>query len=123
MLKTFVVVILAVLLCGCTMGLRCIVVMFRRLGVRLLHCYSFRLPANTGPTVGTAIVPIGCRIVVDKEAEKLELFCDLVDTLDREHRCLREAHGPQRCDTVNGGLRIPLKISGGNDAFSGTEAL
>ena len=41
MLKTFVVVILAVLLCGCTMGLRCIVVMFRRLGVRLLHCYFF----------------------------------------------------------------------------------
>jgi hypothetical protein len=40
-LKAFVVVIFAVLLCGCTMGLRCIVVMFCRLGVRLLHCYFF----------------------------------------------------------------------------------
>jgi hypothetical protein len=42
MLVTFVVVALAVLLCGCTVGLRCIIVMFCRLGVGLLH-YDFFL--------------------------------------------------------------------------------
>ncbi len=57
MLMTFVVVAFAVLLCGCTMGLRCIVVMFCRLGVRLLHCYFFLLTGECrSKQLGTAIV-------------------------------------------------------------------